>query len=54
MQSLLDKGYKFGVLKGSPIARTLAISELDEHKKVRLQVFVFRFISFVYRGKSRF
>ena len=31
---LLNKEFKFGVLKGSPIARTLELSQTDEHKKL--------------------
>ena len=31
---LLNKEFKFGALKGSPIARTLELSQTDEHKKL--------------------
>ena len=31
---LLNEEFKFGVLKGSPIARTLELSQTDEHKKL--------------------
>ena len=31
---LLNEEFKFGVLKGSPIARTLELSLTDEHKKL--------------------
>ena len=33
-EDLLNKEFKFGVLKGSPIARTLELSQTDEHKKL--------------------
>ena len=34
VNDLLNNDFKFGVLKGSPIARTLEISQLEEHKRI--------------------